>query len=305
MPKTQTLPFRKIPGHSKIFLDYLDLGADPLPFYRSPPTLASLEQIAGSDLPALDFPRRELAAILRRQNAAIGMGARTRQNIDDLERADCTAVVTGQQVGLFAGPMYTIYKALTAIHIADELSSRGVRAVPLFWMECEDHDLAEVTHITALDADSIVHRLEFTDRLFGDSRELAQSVGSRILPESIRQVVAEYSSFLPAGEFRAGTRGLLDAAYAPGTALAGAFSRLMAGLLGRYGLIFFDPSDAEAKLLAAPLFHRALSEAGEIQDALRERSLKLEAAGFHAQVSVSDHSIPLFFQDDGVLGRRQ
>ncbi|TFG52790.1 MAG: bacillithiol biosynthesis BshC, partial [Candidatus Aminicenantes bacterium] len=101
------------------------------------------------------IPREELAAILREQNQRYGCGPRTLGNIEALEREAACAVVTGQQAGLFSGPLYTIYKALTAIKLAERLSRNGPgKCVPVFWLASDDHDLAEIDHIVLLDKDN-------------------------------------------------------------------------------------------------------------------------------------------------------
>src|SRR5206468_158926 len=106
----------------------------------------------------LDYPgerRAEVSTILRKQNMALGAGADTLSNLDRLEEG-AVAVVSGQQVGLFSGPAYSVYKALTAIQIAEELTRGGTPAVPVFWMATEDHDLDEVRHTTWFDKGKLV-----------------------------------------------------------------------------------------------------------------------------------------------------
>jgi len=140
------IPFREIPRQSALFLDYLESTPSALGFYQASPTLQSIENTARSRLTTVQFPRNEIAAILRRQNRSYGCDTVTLDRISELENPDSVAILTGQQVGLFTGPLYTIYKALTAICLANGLKKRGVPAVPVFWMDTEDHDLAEVTH---------------------------------------------------------------------------------------------------------------------------------------------------------------
>ncbi len=108
--------------------------------------LKPIQQAAKS----LDYPdsrRKEVAAVLRETNASLGSGEATTKNIDRLANG-AVAVLSGQQVGLFGGPAYAFYKALSAIQIAHELTQSGVDAVPIFWMATEDHDLDEVRHVS-------------------------------------------------------------------------------------------------------------------------------------------------------------
>src|SRR5215472_12460659 len=118
-------------------------------FYAHKPELPSVEAYARQ----LDFPqdrRAAIAAILRKQNLAFGCSPETEKNLQRLENG-AVAIVSGQQVGLFGGPAYAFYKALTAIESARELSLSGVESVPIFWMATEDHDVDEVRHATWFD----------------------------------------------------------------------------------------------------------------------------------------------------------
>src|SRR5437016_9682668 len=140
------LAFRQVPHQPKLFLEYLDRFEKVKSFYFHPPALTAVTRVARK----LDYPgerRAEVSTILRKQNMALGAGADTLSNLDRLEKG-AVAVVSGQQVGLFSGPAYSVYKALTAIQIAEELTLSGIPAVPVFWMATEDHDLDEVQHTT-------------------------------------------------------------------------------------------------------------------------------------------------------------
>jgi bacillithiol synthase len=117
------LPFRQLPHQPRLFLEYLDHFDKVKSFYAHPPTVAA----ATRDARKLDYPderRAEVSSILRRQNVALGAGEETLANLERLEKG-AVAVVSGQQVGLFSGPAYSVYKAMTAIQIAEELTRGG------------------------------------------------------------------------------------------------------------------------------------------------------------------------------------
>src|SRR5579864_6047935 len=145
--KAHCLPFSEIPHSTRLFTDFLEYSAKVQTFYPRPPFLREwVKEEAGKI--AYDVSRREgVGAILERQNKSWNASAKTLANIDRL-RKGAAAVVTGQQVGLFGGPTFALYKALTAVKLADEATSAGIDAVPVFWLATYDHDLAEVNHVS-------------------------------------------------------------------------------------------------------------------------------------------------------------
>jgi bacillithiol biosynthesis cysteine-adding enzyme BshC len=295
MVRSQDIPFRRIPGHSPLFLDYLDLAPGILRFFGTPPVKQKLEDFACNQFSKRTFPRNELALILERQNALYGAGAALEGQVADLARPDGVAVVTGQQVGVFGGPLYTLYKALTAVALAEELQRSGIRAVPVFWMETEDHDLAEATRV--FHPGPSPGTVEVARTLFGARAPSPRPVGSLTLPLKINDVNADYIGSIPESPFRAEVREILERAYAPGVSMTLAFARLLRSLLPE--LLLFDPADPEAKRLAAPVFLKALEQAGPISAALRNRAGELTAAGYHVQARLREDSTLLFYLSEG------
>ncbi len=298
MATVQDIPFRNIPHQSALFLSYLDLSPSALRFYQHAPTLEDMERLALSELAGRQFPRKEIAAILRRQNEMYGGDTETLCQIDQLEEPDTVAVVTGQQVGLFTGPLYTIYKALTTILISRELRKRGTRAVPIFWMDTEDHDLQEVARRTVMDPGSSVHVIDYQKELFKESVSM-RSVGSLQFSDSIRKVVRDYLGYLPDSAWKPQIQALLESTYKPGAGFALSFAQLMQQIFRGSGLIFFDPQDADAKRLTSNVYQKALGEADAIYTALVRRNQELAAAGFHVQVNVLENSTVLFLFANG------
>jgi bacillithiol synthase len=299
MTTVEDLPFRKIPHQSSLFLNYLDFSPDALRFYQNAPTMENLGRAAKDILANLQYPRAEITSILRRQNGSFGSDSETMRNIDSLEEPDCLAVLTGQQVGLFTGPLYTVYKALTAIQIADELKGQGIRAVPVFWMETEDHDLPEATRRTLTLADHSLCLANYKDMLFEDDSVPRGSVGHMRFPANIRQVVDDYLNHLPDTPWKPELRVQLESSYKPGATFAQSFAQLLSAILRGSGLILFDPQDPEAKRLTRGIFQKALQDADIMRAAFLARNKDLEAAGFHAQVSILENSTVLFYFQDG------
>jgi uncharacterized protein YllA (UPF0747 family) len=117
----EDIPVRQLPHQTKLFLDYVEFSPDVMAFYAAPPDFTTLERLARGGLPDVRLPRKEISSILRGQNERVGAGDRTLAHVADLAKDDAVAIVTGQQVGLFGGPLYTIYKSLTCIRLAQQL----------------------------------------------------------------------------------------------------------------------------------------------------------------------------------------
>jgi bacillithiol synthase len=293
--RVETLPFDQIPQQSKLFLDYL---RDPLALRHFYPEAvrAHLDLPARKDrvLSSYVTDRQQLCAALERMNRGWGASEATLGNIRLLAEPDCLAVVSGQQAGLFTGPLYTIYKALSAVKLAECLTQRGVKAVPVFWIATEDHDFAEVAWAEFINRDCALEKTAVPAAIHNEG----SPVGLVKLDESIESVIENLLKSLPNSEFSEDVRTLLRDAYAPGTEYGDAFARLVTALTAKHGLIVLDPLDAELKKLAAPLYSAAARSAPEIAAAITQRSRELEDAGYHAQVTPSEDSFPLFLHDE-------
>jgi bacillithiol biosynthesis cysteine-adding enzyme BshC len=286
-----SIPFRRLPHQPKLFVRLIDDYSSVKQFYAHPPNMDAVKEVAAR----LDYPaerRSEVVRILREQNAAFGASAATTSNLERLERG-AVAVVSGQQVGLFGGPAYAIYKALTAIRLAEELSEAGVPAVPIFWMATEDHDLDEVRHVTWFDSGKLVKfelpPNEVAGRPVGNVR-----LGAAI-EEKVKQAVALLSG--PASE---PLSRILEHSYEPKETYGSAFGKLFVHLFAEQGLILLDPLDARLHRIAAPLYKKAIEDRDELNDKLLQRGKELEHAGYDVQVKVTARSTLLFTIRDGV-----
>lgn len=293
--RVETLPFELIPHQTRLFLDYLK---DPLALRQFYPSAIryhhELAQRVPEVLGAYRVDRNRVCDALEAMNRRWGAGQTTLDNLALLRESDCIAVVSGQQAGLFTGPLYTIYKALSAVKLAGCLQQRGTKAVPVFWMAAEDHDFAEVAKAEFIGRDCQLKNVEVTGALHREG----QPVGQVVVDESIDAVVDQLFELLPNSEFADDMKALVKNAWQPGRGYVESFAIMMTALLGRYGLIFLDPLDAELKQIAAPLYSEAAQRAPEIAAALEKRSAELESAGYHAQVLATANSFPLFLHDE-------
>ncbi|MEP6637308.1 MAG: bacillithiol biosynthesis cysteine-adding enzyme BshC [Acidobacteriota bacterium] len=292
--RVEAIPFERIPNQSRLFLDYLK---DPVALRRFYPSVVKfhheLPLRAPEVLAAHTTDRQILCDTLSEMNAGWGAGAETLANIELLRQPDCLAVVSGQQAGLFTGPLYTIYKALSAVKLAGCLRQRKTNAVPVFWIATEDHDFPEVAKAEFIGRDCRLVSVEVPTELHREGHP----VGDVVLDQSIETTIARLLELLPVSEFTPDLEASLRDAWKPGRSYGEAFARMMTWLASRYGLIFLDPLDKRLKALAAPLYAKAALKAHEIAGAIVVRSRELEAAGYHAQVTASENSFPLFIHD--------
>jgi len=283
--KAQCLPFQQIPHTTRLFLDYLSYTPSVRGMYPRSPIFSEWVK-EESQRVVYDAARRgKVSEILERQNRAWGASAKTLANIERLRRGALTAV-TGQQVALFGGPLFSILKALTAVKLAEQATAAGVDCVPVFWLATEDHDLAEVNHV------ALASEHGLPERLAVESHAVAEApVGTVKFGPEIEAVVERAAGLL--GDSEVAT--WLRAAYRPGESLGSAFALLFARLFADWGVILFDPADKDFHDLAKPLFRAAIERASELDDALLARGKALEAAGYHQQVKVTS-ATTLFFE---------
>ncbi|MCU1303497.1 MAG: hypothetical protein JWQ87_3781 [Candidatus Sulfotelmatobacter sp.] len=287
--KAQCLPFTQIPHTTRLFTDFLSYSPSVRPFYPHSPHFSEWCKEQASALRYDPARREQVSAILERQNTKWGAGAQTLANIQRLRRG-AAAVVTGQQVALFGGPMFSIYKALTAVKLAEEATAAGIDAVPVFWLATYDHDLAEVNHVSLPDSQG---RLV---TLVTDSHSVAGAPVSNVrLGEEILPVVEEAASLLGDSEVTT----FLRESYRPGESLGTAFARLFTFLFSSWGVILLDASDAELHRVAEPVYRAAIERAEDLGNALLSRGHAIEKAGYDQQVKVTESSVLLFTLHDG------
>jgi len=280
----------ELPGTTRLYSTFLSDFSHVSEFYRHPPTANGIDE-AAREMRLEDSIRRAVVEALRKQNRIFGGDDATTRNLNRL-RDGAYAVVTGQQVGLFGGPAYSIYKALTAIHVARELTERGVNAVPIFWLATEDHDLAEVDHCF-LPKRGGFERLDLASAGPADRR-----VGDIQLGESVRGLSAQVAALLEG--LRAEQVGKwITECYAPEESFGSSFGKLMTRIFAGRGLIFLDPMAPELHRLSLPTMMLAVKEHKALATELIARSEALEKAGFHAQVKVTEQSTLVFRIVDG------
>jgi len=282
----RALPFRELPHQPPLHIAFLDDFQKVKGFFGHEPTLENAAQLAARS----QYPqsrRSAVAAVLREQNEQLGANQAVLDNIARFERG-AVAVVTGQQVGLFGGPAYSFYKALSAIEASRLLTKSGVDTVPVFWMATEDHDLDEVRHATFFHDGKLV-KFELPAQSGSPLPVGPQKLGPQIT-EFVRAATVMLGG--PAGGDLAA---LLRRSYGPEETYTSSFGKLFAGLFAAHGLILLDPLDPRLHRLAEPIYRQAAEDRNELNDALLARGKELERAGYAAQVKVTGRSTALFF----------
>ena len=287
---------RRFPWIRRLAADYAYDFRSVAPFFSGDPA----DQTAWADAirrsQGYDRRRAEIAAVLAAQQQRRGAPARARETAQLLANPSTVAIVTGQQAGLFGGPLFTLLKALTALKLAEQVSrDHRVPVVPIFWIDAEDHDWEEVRSCTVYDAELAPRSVSLPSRPNVEPAPVATIA----LDGSIATAIAELEAVLPDTVFKADLVAGLKRAYTPGAGMADAFGAWIESLLGERGLVVYDASDAASKPLVSRVFAHELSHVGETVKRASLAGSDLIARGYHAQVHAQDESAALFRLDGG------
>ena len=264
---------------------------------------AQVQRLAQRPLPVSPAVWSELSA----QQALLGHSPARAANLDALRQPGTVAVVSGQQLGLFLGPLYTFYKAATAIELARSIEQEhGVRCVPIFWLQTEDHDFEEIRHchlpLFAGEGDPEGLTLSLSDEavaaasLHGAPSD-RQSVEHRVLGPEITDLLDRLREALGGLPFAADGIDRFAAHYRPGAALSQAFAGAMASLFADEGLLFLNPRRAALAKEAAPIYRLAIAKQADVAQVLTTRGHDLQRAGFDEQVAVRANTSLFFFHE--------
>lgn len=229
------------------------------------------------------------------------MGDVARARLDRIREGGGFVVTTGQQPGLFASPLYSLYKALTAVKLAERLEAELGRPVaPLFWVASEDHDWDETNHTWVVDVENELHRIELPPVEGSGSAPLYRVPVDRVAGGALDQLEA----LLPDTPVAAEAVALFREAYGgEGVTLASGFQAAMERLLEPFGVLFTQAHDPVLKELSVPVLEGAVTRSRELEARLVARSGELEAAGYGAQVSIMPDGVNLFLE--GPAGRER
>jgi bacillithiol synthase len=278
LPSSDCYPIDVVPGLSRLFLDFCAGEPGVRSFYSSVPRETGWEKRC--PVPA---HWNEVVELLAGQNAS----AAAAPALDAL-RLGAGTVLTGQQVGLLGGPLFTPFKAATALARARQATAAGQPHVAIFWLATEDHDFAEINHVT------FPSRKELRKLVYAKSPANPVPVGGVVLDETIEPLMEMAWELLGASD----AMDALVGAYKPGRTFGQAFAEFYSKAFAAQGLLILDAAGSEAHRLGAPVLRAAIERADELHAALIERNKVLEVAGYHAQVAVAPQSSLLFLIDE-------
>ncbi len=282
-------PITVVPGLHRLFREYCSGDAAARPFYGSLPTDPEWQARPGlaSPEPLLARPAHwpELLRLLAEENPAPSPAASAA--LEALGRG-AGVVVTGQQVALFGGPLFTPFKAAAALARARQATAAGQPHAAIFWLATEDHDFAEINHAV------FPARRELRKLVYAAAPATPRPVGGIVLDDSIAPLLDEAAELL--GPFAA--MDALAAAYRPGRSFAQAFAQFYSTVFAEQGLLVLDASSREFHRMGAPVLRTAIERADELHQALLDRNHELEGAGYHVQVAVTPQSSLLFLIEE-------
>ena len=288
--------FRKIPGISRLFSDFLYDFQKVEKFYAGDFRKDKNYLRVFKSIKEKKYQREWLSSILIDQNQRFGSGSEAFKNIELLRKSESLVVFTGQQVGLFGGPLYTIYKAITTLKLAQALSFRFSRPfVPLFWLDSEDHDFEEVRSTCIVDKQNQIQEIKYSPAKVSSGSPMYQVV----LEEEITSCVELLKSSLHPSEFKDKVTQKLKDCYTQGETISNSFAKWMATLLDKYGLVIVDPGDKELKKLAVELFLKEIKNPNKSIKLAKETGEMLESSGYHQQVIKPGEMINLFLEAGG------
>ncbi len=238
--------------------------------------------------------RDVLSTVLREQNRTFDSRDRTFRNIDLLAEESTFAVVTGQQVGVGGGPLYTVYKTITAVRLAAKLTELhpGKNFVPVFWLEGEDHDLKEMSSVGIMNTENEPVKVTYLPK-GKDPEKNAFPVGEIPIDENFESFLEEIGRTLPPSEFKKPMLESLRSAYAPGKTFNQGFASWMNNLFPEAGLVFISSNDRRIKQLVSGIFRKEIEEFPAVSQLIIRRSAELEN-GYHAQIKTKAMNLFLY-----------
>lgn len=286
--------FKKIAISNKIFQDYIHNYLRVRKFFQGNPYNFNNYSKVLKNIKKRSYDRKSLHLILREENIKLGASKNTLANIDLLQNRDTYVVVGGQQVGIFGGPLYTFYKALTTIKLAEKLTSfLGKAVIPIFWLASDDHDFSETNHINIVDKANQISTVKYLP----NRTPVGQPMYSIELQKEIAELIEQIDILTFDSEFKENILTVLKKCYAKGTTLSDAFAKWLLKAFGKYGLVLIDPSHPQFKRIGSAIFKKEVQAHNQTIKIINKVNDQLKNAGYHNQVKSPTQALNLFFLD--------
>ncbi|HEV8398121.1 MAG TPA: bacillithiol biosynthesis cysteine-adding enzyme BshC [Vicinamibacterales bacterium] len=290
-----SVDLRRFPWMSRLAADYVHDFDRLAGFYNGNPATPTAWRDAIARVQRHPRQRDAVVDVIAAQQRRRGAASSAVAAAEQLRDPQTVAVVTGQQAGLFGGPLYTLLKTITAIRLAARVREQHhVPAVAIFWADGEDHDWEEVRSCTVLDADAGPRSIALPT-----SPASARPVGRVTLDTTVEAALNDLKAALPPTEFTPRLLEDLARLYRPGVGMSAAFAAWIEAILGPLGLVVYESSDPATKPLVADLFAHEIAMAGASAHRAIEAGTRLQQAGYHAQVTPAEGSLALFRLNDG------
>lgn len=280
-----TVPYSEVNKFPELFQDYCSGVNDIESLFARSFRDVNWKQIYDTSQIPVRSLHSDFLEILRLQNKSMGASGHSMELIDKLADPRAAVVVTGQQTGLFGGPLFTMYKAVTLIRLAQEIERKiGSPVVPIFWMETTDHDFEEVRRV------GISNQLgEARDYIYApDNVTAKQPVGHIVLDENIQNLLTAVNDALPDTEFKTDIMNLLQSQYVTGDRFSKAFGGLMHALLSPLPCLFLDSGEAMMRSYSAKFHVQLFTRLNQILQAIRKQSETIQSMNYPLQVPVSE-----------------
>ena len=297
-----SVPFKLLPTYSSLYIEYINNFDNLRKFYEYDynnyeEIFKCIELKKETYLTGKNFFREDICEILKVQNANFNSGGKALENIQLLNSSDTFAVVTGQQLGFLSGPLYTIIKALNTIQLSENLNQKfpGFRFVPVFWLEADDHDFAEINNINFISKENIVKNIKYFEKGTEQEKYL-KPTGNIVLDEFIDNFISEFESSVNITDFSSAVFDGIKNSYKPGIDIKTAFARFLNSLINDKGIVFIDPTDTKFKKLLKPVFEKELKTFPLVCETVINTTVDLEEK-YSAQVKPK--AINLFYIHEG------
>ena len=279
-------------GYSRFYLDFLAGKSQAVDFFVA----ESIESVA-EKIDQVEFPRERMTEVLHRQNEQFGVSSATLRRIDLLRDPRTVCLFTGQQAGLFGGPLLTFVKALGIIKAARLYSERLDRPVlPIFWIAGDDHDFEEAGHTYLLDRGGSVTR-----HVYEYISDIVPAVADVKLTDSkeLDCLLRQLQDSLGESDFTSELYQTIERAYTRDDTLVSAFGQLMAHFTQDLGLILCNPADTEVKQVATPFFRAVIEKQDQLHAVLADTGQRLVQNEYHVQVEKKPEAVSLFHHQPG------